>query len=87
MIIHSFRMATKLLRLVSDRKKQEASSPGKGRGRDLEMEETLEELQDKIRELEKHNEMLKNKVSTVHGLESCLCVCQSIHLTVCHRVN
>ncbi|XP_071824363.1 protein fantom-like isoform X2 [Apostichopus japonicus] len=60
------KMATKLLRLVSDRKKQvkeENSSPGKGRGRDLEMEETLEELQDKVRELERHNDMLKNKLS------------------------
>lgn len=67
-IASSDRMATKLLRLVSDRKKQvkeENSSPGKGRGRDLEMEETLEELQDKVRELERHNDMLKNKVRHV----------------------
>lgn len=56
-------MATKLLRLVSDRKKQiREESNGKVRGRDLEMEETMEELQDKVREYERQNEMLKNKV-------------------------
>ncbi|XP_064640394.1 protein fantom-like isoform X3 [Lineus longissimus] len=58
------RMATKLLRLVSDKKKTEHSDKGSGghKGRDIETEEMLEDLHGKIRELEKHNAQLKDKL-------------------------
>ncbi|KAL1247936.1 hypothetical protein QQF64_023312 [Cirrhinus molitorella] len=54
------RMATKLIRLVKDRKQSEG-----GRvvgGRDVEMEEMMEELQEKVQELEKQNEGLKRRL-------------------------
>uniref|UniRef100_H3AAL8 RPGR interacting protein 1 n=1 Tax=Latimeria chalumnae TaxID=7897 RepID=H3AAL8_LATCH len=55
------RMATKLLRLTNERKH---GADGSGRrGRDLEAEEMIEELQDKVRELEHQNEGLRNKLS------------------------
>lgn len=57
----SCRMATKLLRLVNDKKKEDGAGGGK-RGRDIETEEMLEELHGKIRELEKQNHVLKEKV-------------------------
>uniref|UniRef100_A0A672QFY7 C2 domain-containing protein n=1 Tax=Sinocyclocheilus grahami TaxID=75366 RepID=A0A672QFY7_SINGR len=50
-----FRMATKLIRLVKDRKQSEG-------GRDVEMEEMMEELQEKVQELEKQNEGLKRRL-------------------------
>ena len=60
------RMATKLLRLISDRKKQDQEGGGAQRparkGRDIEMEEMVEDLQGKVRELTKQNDLLKNKV-------------------------
>ncbi|XP_078607513.1 protein fantom-like isoform X4 [Branchiostoma floridae x Branchiostoma japonicum] len=66
------RMATKLLRLVNDKKKADqqgaargAARPGgpaKRGGRDIETEEMLEELHGKIRDLEKENRLLKEKV-------------------------
>uniref|UniRef100_A0A671MYU1 C2 domain-containing protein n=1 Tax=Sinocyclocheilus anshuiensis TaxID=1608454 RepID=A0A671MYU1_9TELE len=49
------RMATKLIRLVKDRKQSEG-------GRDVEMEEMMEELQEKVQELEKQNEGLKRRL-------------------------
>jgi hypothetical protein len=52
-------MATKLLRLVADKKKVDGSDAGK---RDFELEEKMEEMQQHIRELEKQNSHLKNKV-------------------------
>ncbi|KAL4234620.1 Protein fantom [Mactra antiquata] len=62
------RMATKLLRLVNDKKKTgEPESVGHGVGgkriRDIETEEKLEELQDKIRDLEKINLQYKEKLT------------------------
>ncbi|ROL55359.1 Protein fantom [Anabarilius grahami] len=54
------RMATKLIRLVKDRKQSEG-----GRavgGRDVEMEEMMEELQEKVQELEKQNEGLRRRL-------------------------
>lgn len=57
-------MATKLIRLVKDRKQAERASSG-GRvasGRDVEMEEMIEELQEKVQELEKQNEGLRRRL-------------------------
>ncbi|KAI1904269.1 hypothetical protein AGOR_G00003940 [Albula goreensis] len=57
------RMATKLLRLVKDRKREEQASVGApAAARDVEMEEMVEELQEKVRELERHNEGLKQRL-------------------------
>ncbi|KAK3526047.1 hypothetical protein QTP70_012811 [Hemibagrus guttatus] len=60
------RMATKLIRLVKDRKRvEQASSSGHLiAGRNVEMEEMVEELQEKIHELEKQNEGLKQRLLT-----------------------
>lgn len=57
-------MATKLIRLVKDRKQAErASSGGRVAGsRDVEMEEMIEGLQEKVQELEKQNEGLKRRL-------------------------
>ncbi|XP_075911262.1 protein fantom-like [Petromyzon marinus] len=68
------RMATKLMRLLSDRKNHEgtadlANVAGGGAGvrprsgRDIEMEEMLEDSQAKVRELERHNEGLRQRLS------------------------
>ncbi|MCJ8735878.1 hypothetical protein PDJAM_G00252510 [Pangasius djambal] len=60
------RMATKLIRLVKDRKRvEQASSAGRVvAGRNVEMEEMIEELQEKIQELEKQNDGLKQRLLT-----------------------
>ncbi|XP_069495678.1 protein fantom isoform X2 [Ambystoma mexicanum] len=65
------RMATKLIRLVKDKKKSEHAVGGSRRpGRDIELEEMVEQLQEKIRELEKHNEGLQNRlISTKQQLQ------------------
>ena len=59
-------MATKLLRLVSDRKRQDHDAGGAHRpgqkGRNVETNEMIEDLQGKVRDLHKQNDMLKNKV-------------------------
>ncbi|KAL5022687.1 hypothetical protein ScPMuIL_001842 [Solemya velum] len=55
------RMATKLLRLVNDKKKITDKEGGK-KGRDIETEERMEEFQDKIRDLDKQNLQLKEKL-------------------------
>ncbi len=55
-------MATKLLRLVNDRKKHDQDG-GVRKVRDVETEEMMEELQGRIRELEKQNDAFRNKVS------------------------
>nr|XP_015224156.1 PREDICTED: protein fantom [Lepisosteus oculatus] len=57
------RMATKLIRLVKDRKRAEQQD-GRPRplGRDVEMEELIEELQEKVQELEKQNEGLRHRL-------------------------
>ncbi|XP_066525116.1 protein fantom isoform X2 [Hoplias malabaricus] len=58
------RMATKLIRLVKDRKRvEQVSSAGRMvGGRDVEMEEMIEELQEKVQALEKQNEGLKQRL-------------------------
>lgn len=56
-------MATKLIRLVNDKKRYERVGGGPKRlGRDVEMEEMIEQLQEKVHELERQNEALKNRL-------------------------
>ncbi|XP_042677452.1 protein fantom isoform X6 [Centrocercus urophasianus] len=57
------RMATRLIRLVKDKKRNEqiGGSP-KRLGRTVELEETIEQLQGKVRDLEKQNEILRSKL-------------------------
>ncbi|XP_075693618.1 protein fantom [Rhinoderma darwinii] len=57
------RMATKLIRLLQDKKKAEQGSGVPRRsGKDVELEEMIEQLQEKVRELEKQNETLQNRL-------------------------
>ncbi|XP_075425254.1 X-linked retinitis pigmentosa GTPase regulator-interacting protein 1 isoform X2 [Ascaphus truei] len=59
------RMATKLLRMTSDLG-QTGDSKTAGRkmdGRDLEAEETIEDLQDRVRDLEHRNEALRHQLT------------------------
>uniref|UniRef100_H2ZMG7 C2 domain-containing protein n=1 Tax=Ciona savignyi TaxID=51511 RepID=H2ZMG7_CIOSA len=57
------KMATKLIRLVNDRKKQvQKVSQGPRSVKDVELEETIENQQDMIRQMTKENEMLKQKL-------------------------
>ncbi|XP_068116606.1 protein fantom isoform X2 [Hyperolius riggenbachi] len=57
------RMATKLIRLVQDKKKAEQGSSVPGRtGRDVELEEMVEQLQENVRDLEKQKESLHNRL-------------------------
>uniref|UniRef100_A0A2K5CP82 Protein fantom n=1 Tax=Aotus nancymaae TaxID=37293 RepID=A0A2K5CP82_AOTNA len=57
------RMATKLIRLVNDKKRYEQVGGGPKRlGRDVEMEEMIEQLQEKVHELERQNEALKHRL-------------------------
>ncbi|XP_032111504.1 protein fantom isoform X4 [Sapajus apella] len=57
------RMATKLIRLVNDKKRYERVGGGPKRlGRDVEMEEMIEQLQEKVHELERQNEALKHRL-------------------------
>ncbi|XP_009676592.2 protein fantom isoform X2 [Struthio camelus] len=65
------RMATKLIRLVNDKKKSEQVGGGPKRlGQAVELEEMIEHLQEKVRELEKQNESLHNKlISTKQQLQ------------------
>ncbi|KAM5263740.1 protein fantom isoform 2-T2 [Ctenodactylus gundi] len=57
------RMATKLIRLVNDKKRYEQIGGGPKRlGRDVEMEEMIEQLQEKVHELERQNEALRNRL-------------------------
>lgn len=56
-------MATKLIRLVNDKKRYERVGGGPKRlGRDVELEEMIEQLQEKVHELERQNEALKNRL-------------------------
>lgn len=59
-------MATKLLRLTSDLGKQgEKKAPGSRRdGRDLGAEEMIEDLQERVRDLERRNEALRHRITT-----------------------
>nr|XP_033798892.1 protein fantom [Geotrypetes seraphini]XP_033798894.1 protein fantom [Geotrypetes seraphini] len=65
------RMATKLIRLVKDKKKYEQVGSGPKRsGRDVELEEIIEQQQENIRGLEKQNEGLQNRlISTKQQLQ------------------
>ncbi|CAK6436591.1 unnamed protein product [Pipistrellus nathusii] len=57
------RMATKLIRLVNDKKRCERAGGGPKRlGRDVELEEMIEQLQEKVHELERQNEVLKHRL-------------------------
>ena len=55
------KLATKLVRVLSDKKRLESGGGGGG-GRDFETEELLEDHQHKIRELERQNGQLKDKL-------------------------
>ncbi|NXJ62846.1 FTM protein, partial [Rostratula benghalensis] len=65
------RMATKLIRLVNDKKRSEQVGGGPRRlGHAVELEEMIEHLQERVRELEKQNESLRNKlISTKQQLQ------------------
>ncbi|XP_013926380.1 PREDICTED: protein fantom-like [Thamnophis sirtalis] len=66
------RMATKLIRLINDKKKAAEQIGGVPRrlGQDVEMEEVIEQLQEKVRDLEKQNEMIRNRlISTKQQLQ------------------
>ncbi|XP_078524434.1 protein fantom isoform X2 [Lissotriton helveticus] len=64
------RMATKLIRLVKDKKSEQAGSDPKRPSRNVELEEMIEQQQEKIRELEKQNETLQNRlISTKQQLQ------------------
>lgn len=61
------RLGTKLMRLVKDRSRMEQLAAGgagqlASRVRDVEMEEMIEELQDKVRSLQMENEQLKQRL-------------------------
>ena len=56
------KLATKLIRVVSDKKRMEVASGGPGKLRDIETEELIEDQQQRIRELEQHNTGLKEKL-------------------------
>ncbi|PKU38861.1 protein fantom [Limosa lapponica baueri] len=65
------RMATKLIRLVNDKKRSEQVGGGPKRlGQVVELEEMIEHLQERVRELEKQNESLRSKlISTKQQLQ------------------
>ncbi|XP_021264051.1 protein fantom isoform X2 [Numida meleagris] len=57
------RMATKLIRLVNDKKRSEQVGGGPKRlGHAVELEEMIERLQERVHDLEKQNESLRNKL-------------------------
>ncbi|XP_041332659.1 protein fantom isoform X2 [Pyrgilauda ruficollis] len=59
------RMTTKLIRLVNDKRKCDQAGCGPKRlGHVLELEEMIEHLREKVCELEKQNESLRNKLIT-----------------------
>lgn len=64
-------MATKLIRLVNDKKKAEQAAGGPKRlGQDVEMEEMIEQLQEKVRDLERQNEGIRHRlISTKQQLQ------------------
>ncbi|KAL2304575.1 hypothetical protein Nmel_013332 [Mimus melanotis] len=65
------RMTTKLIRLVNDKRKCDQAGYGPKRlGQALELEDMIEHLREKVRELEKQNESLRNKlISTKQQLQ------------------
>ncbi|XP_076809545.1 protein fantom-like isoform X2 [Clavelina lepadiformis] len=60
------RMATKLLRLASDRKKLAAMGGERRTGREVDLEEKIELQQETIRDINKENEALKQKMRVMH---------------------
>ncbi|NXV80189.1 FTM protein, partial [Atlantisia rogersi] len=65
------RMATKLIRLVNDKKRSGQVGGGPKRlGQAVELEEMIEHLQERVRELEKQNESLRSRlISTKQQLQ------------------
>ncbi|XP_065496788.1 protein fantom isoform X2 [Caloenas nicobarica] len=65
------RMATKLIRLVNDKKRSEQVGGGPKRlGQAVELEEMIEHLQERVGDLEKQNESLRSKlISTKQQLQ------------------
>ncbi|KAL8194974.1 UNVERIFIED_CONTAM: Protein fantom [Gekko kuhli] len=65
------RMATKLIRLVNDKKRADQLGGGPKRlGQDVEMEEMIEQLQEKVRDLERQNDGLRHRlISTKQQLQ------------------
>ncbi|KAM6380824.1 protein fantom isoform 1-T2 [Pluvialis apricaria] len=65
------RMATKLIRVLNDKKRSEQVGGGPKRlGQAVELEEMIEHLQERVRELEKQNESLHSKlISTKQQLQ------------------
>ncbi|XP_014746527.1 PREDICTED: protein fantom-like [Sturnus vulgaris] len=65
------RMTTKLIRLVNDKRKCDQAGCGPQRlGQALELEDMIEHLRERVRELEKQNESLRNKlISTKQQLQ------------------
>lgn len=62
---HPPRLATKLMRLVKDRRRMERLAAGEvppSKLRDVEMEEMMEEMQEKVRALQVENERLKQRL-------------------------
>lgn len=56
------RLATKLIKLTSDDKREVSLRKG-SKGRAIELEDTVIELQERVRELEKHKANLMGRVS------------------------
>lgn len=56
LILSNFRLAAKLLRLINDKKKNVGA-------KHIESEDRMEELEQKLSELDRQNRMLKDKVS------------------------
>ncbi|XP_023225697.1 protein fantom-like [Centruroides sculpturatus] len=56
------KLATKLSRLINDKKRLEQEGGTGNRKRDVEMEELVQDLQDKVREVEKQNCQLREKL-------------------------
>ncbi|XP_009948338.1 PREDICTED: protein fantom [Leptosomus discolor] len=65
------RMSTRIIRLVNDKKRSEQVGGGPKRlGQAVELEEMIEHLQERVRELEKQNENLRSKlISTKQQLQ------------------
>ncbi|XP_053331353.1 X-linked retinitis pigmentosa GTPase regulator-interacting protein 1 [Spea bombifrons] len=84
------RMATKLLRLTSELGQTGESKTVSSRrdGRDLEAEETIEDLQDRVRDLERRNESLRNRLTTYKQRLQIQEVCRHCpYSTVTARIN
>ena len=56
------KLATKLIRVISEKKRMEVASGGPGKIRDVETEELIEDQQQRIRELDQENKGLKEKL-------------------------